>query len=244
MWKSKPQNQYRLILFYNIEIKWWWWQWQWCKSFEIPIQHHPARARAVITHKDHTDKKRWGRWQSHSPTITRPGVIILWLQLSAACYPRMWLRCCCCKYEKSVIRKSTRICPFNAKNRPDYSTTSGRLLERKIGNTVSNKNCQNKANTPNLKWSCWSKYCLVCHKRYKNMRIFEHKNPKIKLQKYKIWMREPLSRLVECPSWRPAATPKSLCCENKGRVEFASPPLILILIKRNTEIQKYNYKKT
>ena len=37
-----------------------------------------------------------------------------------------WLRC---KYEKSVIRKSTRICPFNAKNRQDYSTASERLLE-------------------------------------------------------------------------------------------------------------------
>ena len=122
-----------------------------------------------------------------------------------------WLRC---KYEKSVIRKSTRICPFNAKNRQDYSTASERLLEENRKYTKQPILLPSHCNQVDHK-SLIGKGIILLYlcKRSKMSNLL----------KRKIWMREPLSRLVECPSWRPAATPKSLCCENKGRVETERP---------------------
>ena len=35
---------------------------------------------------------------------------------------------------------------------------------------------------------------------------------------------------VECPPLATAATPKSLCCENKARVESVSTPLVPVMM--------------
>ena len=102
-----------------------------------------------------------------------------------------WLRC---KYEKSVIRKSTRICSFNAKNRQDYSTASERLLEENRKYTKQPILLPSHCNQVDHK-SLIGKGIILLYlcKRSKMSNLL----------KRKIWMREPLS-LVECPSWRPA----------------------------------------
>ena len=94
-----------------------------CKSF-LNIDRSSgisSMPRAVRSQKDQRQEVRITRLGDHktrwSCDYNSPPPHVI---------PAAWLRC---KYEKSVIRKSTRICPFNAKNRPDYSTASERLLE-------------------------------------------------------------------------------------------------------------------
>ena len=183
-----------------------------CKSF-LNIDRSSgisSMPRAVRSQKDQRQEVRITRLGDHktrwSCDYNSPPPHVI---------PAAWLRC---KYEKSVIRKSTRICPFNAKNRPDYSTASERLLEENRKYTKQPILLPSHCNQVDHK-SLIGKGIILLYlcKRSKMSNLL----------KRKIWMREPLS-LVECPSWRPAATPKSLCCENKGRVQFASPPLIHI----------------